>query len=218
MIISSLKAKRSSIVFSIYNFLVYLFFYYFVIDKIIKNNSTVVSFGIMMALAVISSFIYILIIIIITFFVERKLIRESIYRMEYGCSLFYRRNTKYIVELKKKSCNIYANSLYLRSPYYPLDLPNYVKEQYEKLQNIKISDIIFIYLYKYADALLMSVTYYVVWHFCSLIIVETNILKLLIFFILLIFAASIGYYAVSNICSILIRKHIKKRDLEIFIS
>ncbi len=210
MIISTVKEKSFSMLFLFFNFVIFWTLKFFVFDKVTHNQPAILTYVIIIVSALVTSFLYILISIQFTRKTEKKVISKSMYVREYGCSLFRRYKSPFIVRFGKGDCDLYMNEMYLVFTQYPSDRMTYISDLRSKLFMLNARDIICIYCYKYIYLLLTSVFFFTVWHIC--VVCNINI-----YIILLICLIVVVYFIIDKICANLVNKSMRKRKLDIFI-
>lgn len=209
MTISAVKEKPFSMLFLFFNFLIFWTLKFLVFDKITHNQPAILTYVIIIVSALITSFLYILISMHFTCKTEKKVISNSNYVREYGCNLFRRYKSPFIVRFGKCECNLYVNEMYLVLTQYPSDRMRYTADLRAKLFMLNARDILCIYCYKYIYIVLTSIFFFTVWHIC--IVCRINI-----YTIILICLVVVVYFIVDKICTNLVNKSMRKRKLEIF--
>lgn len=215
MTISTASGKPFSILFMLFNFLMYWILKFVLLDEMAKNHSTVFTSTIMLIFALITCLIYIL---INMYFTNKKIIRRSNYIGEYGCSIFTEYNMVGAVKIKKDICNIYINHMYLCWNQYPSDRAEYISKLKSRFLRLSKSDILYVYFYKYINTVLMSILLFSIWQISNSCIASTSISRQIIIASIISIALISVYFIVDIICMNVIIKTIKKRNLEFFIS
>jgi hypothetical protein len=211
MTISAVKEKPFSMLFLFFNFLIFWTLKFLVFDKVTHNQPAILTYVIIIVSALVTSFLYILISIQFTRKTEKKVISNSNYVREYGCSLFRRYKSPFIVRFRKGECDFYMNETYLVLTQYPSDRMRYISDLRSKLFMLNARDILCIYCYKYMYILLTSVFFFTVWHVC--VVCNINI-----YIIILICLIVVVYFIIDKICTNLVNKSMRKRKLEIFMN
>lgn len=217
MIISSINGKPFSIVFVMFNLAAFCIQKVLITDQISNIHSTFVVYSLMIVSAIFTGVVYSFIYLNHISSLEKQIMVYSLFVKEYDCSIFKGNDIRYIVQLNKDDHHIYINRRYF---FYNHDYDakvHYIEILKNKLGKINAVDMLYIYLYKYINVVLMSVGYFFIWQLCF--VSKVNIMSFGRFLsILIILLITLYLYCMVNpIFEKIITNRMTKRDLGFFI-
>jgi len=216
MTISTTNERKISTTFWVFNFVIFCILNFLVLNEFFENKSGLFVYTTIIILALVTGCMYILIDIPFTCFLEGRTIAKSKYVAKYSCSIFTDYNKVCILILKYNRCDLYINQLYFLLDNCQSHRVLYLSKLKSRFLTLNKIDILYIYLYKYIDSVLMSVLLFIIWQFYSGINVYSHYInKVVIISCTLVLALPI-YYAVTKICLVFITKVMQKRNLKMF--
>ena len=216
MTISTTNERKISISFFVFNFVIFFVLNFLVLNKFFESKSGVFVYMTMIISALVTGCMYILIDISFTCFLEGRTIAKSKYVAEYSCSIFTDYNKVCILILKYNRCDVYINQLYFLLDNCQSHRVLYLSKLKSRFLTLNKIDILYIYLYKYIDSVLMSVLLFIIWQFYSGMSVYNNYINKVVIISCTIVLALPIYYVATKICMVFITKVMQKRNLKMF--
>lgn len=217
MIISTKICNPFKTSFLLFNIMLFILMKLMVIDKINQNTPVVISGICIVLIAASIAITYALLDIFLVYLKEKKVIKSSGYVDKYGCYLYHIYNTPYIFKLGKDKNEVYVYQPYLLLTQYTSDRPDYIKRIKSRINNLNKLDIVYIYLYKYTSAVLMSLNFFVIWYVFDLLDYFDPILHILTLLVFT-FGLTLVYFEIIDIVMRKLTKVMRNRDLSIFLS
>ena len=217
MIISTKICNPFKTSFLLFNIMLFILMKLMVIDKINQSTPKAISGICIILMATFIAVTYALLDIFIVYLKEKKVVSLSSYASIYGCYLYFIYNTPYIFKLGKEKNEVYVYQPYLFLTQYTADRLDYIKRIKSRINNLTKLDIVYVYLYKYTSAVLMSLNFFVIWYvfdFLDYFDPAFHVLTLLVCTL----GLTLVYFEIINIVMRKLTRVMKNRDLSIFLN
>lgn len=212
MIISTMKGKPCSVLFIVFNLLIFWAFRYFVLGNVGVNMSLISIYSMFILIALITTFMYILIDLYIKYRFRKKAVDNYTNIEEYNSGSLGVFDTLCILKVKQNMSETYKDT-----ELYHSNREKYMKNLHSRYETLNTREKLYIYFFEYINVVIMSVLIFIAWVSCY----DINFLSSILYHIsvLLGIAATLifSYYIITNICLKVITNVIKKRGLQFFV-